>query len=67
MEFYSKNKFEKLVHLAGFIVRIYHAARSSESQIWYIGINILEKSAASVLRARESMLLSLTSGQSKKG
>ena len=23
VEFYSKNKFEKLVHLVGFIVRIY--------------------------------------------
>jgi len=31
VEFYSKNKFEKLVHLIGFIVRIYHdAARSPE-------------------------------------
>ena len=25
VEFYSKNKFEKLVHLVGFIIRIYHA------------------------------------------
>jgi hypothetical protein len=33
VEFYSKNKFEKLVHLAGFIIRIYHHARSSECQI----------------------------------
>jgi hypothetical protein len=32
VEFYSKNKFEKLVHLVGFIVRIYHEARSSECQ-----------------------------------
>ena len=32
-EFYSKNKLEKLVHLAGFIIRIYHDARSSERQI----------------------------------
>ena len=32
VEFYSKNKFEKLVHLAGFIVRIYHDARSPECQ-----------------------------------
>jgi len=33
VEFYSKNKFEKLVHLVGFIVRIYHdAARSTERQ-----------------------------------
>jgi hypothetical protein len=23
VEFYSKNKFEKLVHLVGFIIRIY--------------------------------------------
>ena len=33
VEFYSKNKLEKLVHLVGFIVRIYHDARSPESQI----------------------------------
>jgi len=24
MEFYSKNKFEKLLHLVGFIIRILH-------------------------------------------
>ena len=36
VEFYSKNKFEKLVNLVGFIIRIYHDARSSEHQkrIW---------------------------------
>ena len=33
--FYSKNKFEKLVHLVGFIIRIYHDARSPERQKWY--------------------------------
>jgi len=32
VEFYSKNKFEKLVHLVGVIIRIYHDARSSECQ-----------------------------------
>jgi len=32
-EFYSKNKFEKLVHPVGFIIRIYHDARSPERQI----------------------------------
>jgi len=32
VEFYSKNKFEKLVHLVGFIIRIYHDARSHERQ-----------------------------------
>ena len=34
VEFYSKNKFEKLVHLVGFIIRIYHDAWSPERQIW---------------------------------
>ena len=45
VEFYSRNKFEKLVHLVGFIIRIYHDARSPERQIrhfwlWY-PLNIL--------------------------
>jgi len=30
VEFYSKNKFEKLVHLVGFIIRICHDARSHD-------------------------------------
>jgi len=30
--FYFKNKFEKLVHLVGFIIRIYHDVRSPEHQ-----------------------------------
>jgi len=33
VEFYSKTKFEKLVHLVGFIIRIYQDARSPERQI----------------------------------
>jgi len=34
VEFYSKYKFEKeLVHLFGFIVRMYHDARSPERQM----------------------------------
>ena len=33
VEFYSKNKFEKLQNLVGFIIRIYHDARSPERQI----------------------------------
>jgi hypothetical protein len=33
VEFYFKNKFEKLVHLVGFIIRIYHDAQSPERQI----------------------------------
>jgi len=32
VEFYSKNKFEELVHLVGFIIRIYHDAGSPERQ-----------------------------------
>jgi hypothetical protein len=32
VDFYSKNKFEKLVHLIGFIIRIYHDARYSKCQ-----------------------------------
>jgi len=35
IQFYSKNKFEKLVHLVGFIIRIYHDARSPERQICF--------------------------------
>jgi len=32
VEFYSKNKLEKLVYLVGFIIRICHDTRSSECQ-----------------------------------
>ena len=32
VEYYSKNKFEKLVHLVSFIIRIYHDVRSCECQ-----------------------------------
>jgi hypothetical protein len=32
IEFYSKSKFEKLMYLIGFIIRIYHNAGSSEYQ-----------------------------------
>jgi len=32
VEFYSKNKFEKLVHLVGFIIRKCHDAQSPERQ-----------------------------------
>jgi len=33
VEFYSKNNFQRLVNLVGFIIRIYHDARSPERQI----------------------------------
>ena len=32
LEFYSKNKFKKFVHLFGFIIRIYHDAHSFDCQ-----------------------------------
>ena len=38
VEFYFKNKFEKLVHLVGLIVRIYHDVRSPERQMPPISI-----------------------------
>jgi len=34
VEFYFKNKFEKLVYLVGFIIRICHNSRSPVHQIW---------------------------------
>jgi len=40
VEFYSKNKFEKLVHLVGFIMKNYHDARSPERIYIYIYIYI---------------------------
>ena len=39
VEFYSKYKFEKLVHLVCFIRRIYHDARSPERHIRFILYN----------------------------
>ena len=36
-----KNKFEKLVHLVGFIIRIYHDARSSECQRFIDQLTVL--------------------------
>jgi len=34
VDFYSKDKFKKLVHLFGFIIRLYHDARSPE-RYWH--------------------------------
>jgi len=36
VEFYSKNKFKKLVYIVGFIIRICHDTRSSERQIQFL-------------------------------
>ena len=35
VEFHSTNKFEQLVHLVGFIIRICHDARSYKRQIMW--------------------------------
>jgi hypothetical protein len=35
VDFHSKNKSEKLEHLIGFIIRIYHDARSTVRQIYH--------------------------------
>ena len=42
VEFYSKNKFEKSVHLVGFIIRIYHNTRSPECQILMLVLSLPE-------------------------
>ena len=39
-EFYSNNKFEKLVHLVGFIIGIYYDTRSHERQISYVCLTL---------------------------
>ena len=38
VEFYSQNKFEKLVHVVGFIIRIYHDAwpPEPENHVFYL-------------------------------
>jgi len=41
VEFYSKKKFEKLVHLVGFIIRIYDDARSPERHLFFY-LNIFQ-------------------------
>ena len=41
VEFYSKNKFEKFLHLVGFITRSYHDSRSPERQICLFSVCIL--------------------------
>jgi hypothetical protein len=46
---YSKNKFKKLVHLVGFIIRMEHDARSSDCQI----TSILEGRNSKVFAKRE--------------
>ena len=55
VEFYSKNKFEKLVHLVGVIIRIYHDARSPERQTvntsWWWTANLFETCRGLLLKS----------------
>jgi len=39
VEFYCKNKFGKLLHLVGFVIRIYHEARPPERQICLLHVS----------------------------
>ena len=41
VELHSKNKFEKLTHLVGFVIRIYHDTRSSECQNFYVSFTLI--------------------------
>ena len=59
VEFYSKNKFEILVHVVGFIIRIYQDARSAGEQNWN---NILTKQRTS----KTTCLFSLSHLSSKR-
>jgi len=57
VEFYSKNKLEKLTHLVGFIIRIYHDARSPERQHCYFKCITFEHSPHCVQYICHSYLL----------
>jgi len=48
--FYSKNKCEKLVHLVGFIIRIYHDVRPPEHQI-YVKLTVKYEIDLTLVRA----------------
>jgi hypothetical protein len=54
VEFYSKNKFDKLVHLVGFIIRIYHNAWSSECERSYSGITLTNRKMTLIFMTRMS-------------
>ena len=55
VEFYSKNKCDKSVHLVGFIIRIYHDARSPERQI-FVRVHI----ASAIISAAPTGRISIT-------
>ena len=55
VEFYSKNKFENLVHPVGFIIRIYQDARSPERQILQWGTWKIKHISNSLCRKHPDM------------
>ena len=56
VEFYSKNECEKLLHFFGFIIRIYHDARSSECQISPLTPNDLYRGRTAPLTSKRCIL-----------
>jgi len=44
VEFYSKNKLEKLVHLVGFIIRIYHDAQLPDCVLESLADMVMQQS-----------------------
>ena len=54
VEFYSKNKFEKLVHLVGFIIRKFRDTRSPERQVESALLNSLSVSVLEHVLVRKS-------------
>ena len=56
VEIYSRNKFEKLVHLVGFIIRIYRNAWSPERQIqglWVVADFVLVTSGKDLVNFKK--------------
>jgi len=66
VEFYSKNKFEKSVHLVGFIVWIYHDARSAERQISLDLLTLNLETAFSSKRLSPNTILRIGESQKTK-
>jgi len=62
VEFYSINKFEKLVHLVGFIIRIYHDKLSPERQILNLFVVLVVFLDTSLSHIQSHLLASLWSG-----
>ena len=60
VEYYSKNKFDKLVHLVGFIINIYHNARSPERRISSLFWDVTQRWSVLIYRRFGTTSLSLS-------